>query len=76
MVRDSSGHEDERHVIESMLQLGKRTWRIELTLTSREDMMFRMLLGRSAIIDGELTINPAASYVTGQALSKIYPSHH
>lgn len=48
-VRDSGGHEEPRYVIETPVQLGNRTWPIEITLTSRDNMGFRMLLGRTAI---------------------------
>jgi hypothetical protein len=71
-VKDSGGHLEERYMIETAVSVGGRQWNIELTLTSREDMMFRMLLGRSAITRGRLTIDPAASYVTGRSLSRTY----
>lgn len=72
LVKDSGGHSEERYVIESAVRVGVRQWTIELTLTSREDMMFRMLLGRSAITGGRLKIDPAASYLTGRGKGKIY----
>jgi len=72
IVKDSGGHTEERYVIETGVHVGAHKWNIELTLTSREDMMFRMLLGRSAIIDGNMVIDPTASYVTGRSLSRIY----
>jgi hypothetical protein len=72
LVKDSGGHSEERYVIESAVRVGDREWNIELTLTSREDMMFRMLLGRSAITRGKLKIDPAASYVTGRGKGRIY----
>ena len=48
-VRDSGGHEEERYLVESSVQLGDKIWPIEITLTSRDEMGFRMLLGRTAI---------------------------
>ena len=72
LVKDSGGHSEERYVIESAVRIGDRQWTIELSLTSREDMMFRMLLGRSAITSGRLKIDPAASYLTGRGKGKVY----
>ncbi len=48
-VRDSGGHEETRFVIKSDLSLGGETWSAEITLTNRENMAFRMLLGRTAM---------------------------
>lgn len=48
-VTDSGGHAEWRPVIESRVLVGKRSRVIELTLTDRENMRFRMLLGRSAL---------------------------
>ena len=63
MVTDSGGHQEERYVILTPVTLGGRTWPIEITLTEREDMLFRMLLGRSALRKRYL-INPARSFIT------------
>lgn len=48
-VTDSGGHAEMRPVIETTLVIQGETRLIELTLTDRENMMFRMLLGRSAL---------------------------
>jgi hypothetical protein len=48
-VRSSNGHSAERPVVRTSIVLGEFRWVIDLTLTSRDEMGFRMLLGRQAI---------------------------
>ncbi len=50
-VRNSGGHTQLRPVIQTTVELGGDRWLIELTLTNRDVMGFRMLLGRQAIRD-------------------------
>jgi hypothetical protein len=64
-VTDSGGHTELRYVIKSRLQLGNFDRAIELTLTNRDTMKFRMLLGRQAM-RGRFIVNPNASYLLGQ----------
>ncbi|HEY1991117.1 MAG TPA: RimK/LysX family protein [Gammaproteobacteria bacterium] len=64
-VTDSGGHREQRPVIRTLLTVGAVSWPIEVTLASRDSMRFRLLLGRSAI-QGHLTIDPSASYMTGK----------
>jgi hypothetical protein len=72
VVKDSGGHSEVRYVICTPISIGGRTWDIEITLTDREDMIFRMLIGRTAIDNGHITINPSASYLYGRDLRKVY----
>jgi hypothetical protein len=65
MVTDSGGHREHRYIIETTLSLGTMEWQAELTLTNRDNMKFRMLLGRTAL-EGKYFVNPAASYMIGK----------
>ncbi len=67
-VRNPSGHLEERLVIETTLHLGWEKWLIELTLTNRENMSHRLLLGRSALLNRVL-VNPSHEYLHGQPIS-------
>ena len=60
-VTNSGGHREERYVIRTELKMGEETWPIELTLTGRDEMGFRMLIGRSAM-HRRLGIDPARSF--------------
>lgn len=69
MVRDSGGHEEERWVIVTPVTIGPHSWPIEITLTSRDDMLFRMLLGRAAIKRRGL-VDSSSSYLLGKKRKK------
>ncbi len=60
-VTNSGGVQEERVVIETRLALGTQTWPIEVTLTNRDQMGFRMLLGRTAL-KGHFLIDPGKSF--------------
>ena len=75
VVTDSGGHKETRYVIETTLTLGHVSWPAELTLTDRDTMKFRMLLGRTAL-DGNFLVDPAASYRFGKKPAKHKPEQH
>ncbi|MEO0867942.1 MAG: RimK/LysX family protein [Cyanobacteria bacterium J06642_11] len=68
-VTDSGGHQQVRPVILTSVCLGEMQWPIELTLTNRDVMGFRMLLGRQAVRDRFL-VNPGQSFLQSQQLAQ------
>jgi len=64
-VTDSGGHTELRPVISTPVCMGGITKQIEITLTNRENMKFRMLLGRTAM-HGDFSVDPAGSYLLGK----------
>jgi len=64
-VRSSSGHTEDRIVVLMDVSLCGRTVPAEITLTSRDEMVFRMLIGREALRQG-FVVDPAASYLGGR----------
>ncbi|MGB7451587.1 MAG: RimK/LysX family protein, partial [Lysobacterales bacterium] len=65
IVTDSGGHREQRLIIMTPITIGRWSWPIEVTLTARDNMMFRMLLGRTAIKDIAM-VDPSRSYTTGK----------
>jgi hypothetical protein len=61
-VRDSGGHADRRPIIETTLVLGAVEKRVRVSLTDRGDMLFPMLVGRTALA-GAVRINPARRWL-------------
>lgn len=78
VVKSSSGLAEKRYVIRTMLAHDGNEWEIELTLTNRDSMGYRMLLGREAMI-GRMLVDPAASFLGGEltdaALEQKYASN-
>jgi hypothetical protein len=70
-VKNSGGLVEERYVIHTRLGLGDLDWSIDLTLTNRSGMRFRMLLGRTAV-RGRLVVDPGKAYLCGRLRAKAY----
>ena len=62
IVRSSTGHEEERLVVETTIRVVGLGLRAELTLANRDEMGFRMLVGREAM-RGAVLVDPGRSYL-------------
>ncbi|POS01556.1 SSU ribosomal protein S6P modification protein [Flavobacterium croceum DSM 17960] len=75
VVKSSSGFREQRYVIQTNLNIANNTWKIEVTLTNRDSMGFRMLLGREAM-SGRVLVDPEQKYLLGEtsteSLKSIY----
>ncbi|MGF1463680.1 MAG: 30S ribosomal protein S6--L-glutamate ligase [Maricaulaceae bacterium] len=70
-ITSSNGETELRFVIETPIRLGGREWPIEITLTNRDTMAYRMLLGRSAIA-GDMVVNPTEACLQGERSYEVY----
>jgi hypothetical protein len=62
VITNSSGIREQRPLIETELRLGPVTKRVQLTITNRAGMRFRMILGRKAI-EGDFTVDVSRKYL-------------
>ncbi len=60
-VTSSNGETELRYVVETMARVGDKSWPIQISLTNRENMNYRMLLGRRAIGD-DMIVDPNTSF--------------
>lgn len=63
-VKSSSGSRESRYVIKTRIDFGNHFWEIELTLTNRDSMGYRMLLGREAM-SGRVLVDPEQHFLLG-----------
>lgn len=78
VVKSSSGLGEKRYVVKTALRHRDQQWTIELTLTNRDSMGFRMLLGREAM-NGRMLVDPASTFMGGRIntsrIEQLYLSH-
>lgn len=67
IIKSSNGSKENRYVIKTTLILSNHKWEIEVTLTNRDFMGFRMLLGREAMA-GRVLIDCEKRYILGKPL--------
>ena len=63
-VTDSGGHQTERIFILTRMRLAGQEWQAEVNLAQRRNMLFPMLLGRTAL-SGRFVVDPSASFLQG-----------
>ncbi len=66
VVMSSNGEREKRYVIKTRLLMGTKKAEIEITLTSRHNMAFRMLMGREALRKTRFVVDPVKSYQLGK----------
>ena len=71
-VTSSNGIPEDRYVILAGISIAGRTWPIEITLSDRRDMNYRMLIGRQALKAGDVLIEPGASFRQPRLGLKLY----
>lgn len=69
-VTSSNGHREKRYVIRTPVVIGEKRWEIDITLTKRDNLAFRMLLGREAMRQGKLLVDPTLACKTGRLKEK------
>jgi len=74
-IKSSNGSSEKRFVISTPLTIGNDTWDIELTLTNRDSMGFRMLLGREAMKD-KMLVDPATECHLGEVSTDQLKKHY
>ncbi len=68
IVTDSGGHKEERYVIRTSLHIAGVKKKVELTLTNRASMKYRMLIGRAAL--KQFYVDPSQSYLAGKTIKQ------
>jgi hypothetical protein len=65
-IKNTSGVPERRVIIQTLLALGNRRWPIEVSLADREQMRFDIILGRTALKDQGLLVDPSRSFLAGK----------
>lgn len=64
VVKSSTGNRENRYIIKTPITIGEETWDVEISLTNRDSMGYRMLFGREAMI-GRMMVDPENSFMLG-----------
>lgn len=79
IIKSSTGNRENRYVIKTPVKLNEEVWEIEVSLTNRDSMGYRMLLGREAM-RGKMLVDPESSFLFGQpdkeSMEKLYRKSH
>jgi ribosomal protein S6--L-glutamate ligase len=64
VIKSSTGNRENRYIIRTSLHINGDSWDVELSLTNRDSMGYRMLLGREAMV-GRLIVDPETNFMLG-----------
>jgi len=64
-IMSSNGHKENRFVIQTSISMAEKTWDLELTLSDRDPLKFRLLLGRAALAE-RVVIDPSKRLCLGK----------
>ncbi len=70
-ITSSNGEVELRYIVRTPLRIGGQEWPVEISLTNRESMQYRMLVGRSALRDN-IIVDPNLSCVQGALSPELY----
>ena len=71
-ITSSNGESEFRTIIKTDLAIGDKSWPIEVSLTNRENLLHRMLIGREAMDAAQLVVEPRAEYLLEELSFSIY----
>ena len=71
-VTSSNGESEFRPIIKTELEINGQSWPIEVSLSNRENLTHRMLLGRSAMDIANLVVEPSTEYLLPPLSKSIY----
>jgi ribosomal protein S6--L-glutamate ligase len=74
-ITSSNGIPEERFVISADIAVAGRVWPIEISLSDRREMHYRMLLGRQALTAAGILIDPGQSFVQPKLGFAVYPGY-
>ncbi|WP_298432396.1 RimK/LysX family protein [uncultured Jannaschia sp.] len=63
-IKNTSGVPEMRYIIRTRFAIARRAWRIDLSLTERTDMTFRMIVGRTALRNRSVLVDPGGRNLT------------
>lgn len=71
-ITSSNGQTENRFIISTTLCVDKNMWEIDISLTNRHTMQYRMLLGRQALADGNVFVDPTKDFVQPELSYGLY----
>ena len=65
-IKNTSGVPEDRFVIQTRLQIGRKIWRIDLSLSDRTNMTFPMILGRRALKNRNVAVHTRQTFLVSK----------